>query len=113
RQPAGGERSRRRVPPVRQGDQGAADRQAEHALLPERGVRRSGARHLLLHGAVIPQAVPAYEAASGDEQREPGVARVLRLLPEIDRGYSYFRAGPRGGAARSCTVLGSVQWCSL
>src|SRR6266853_1516445 len=43
---------------LRQGDQGAADRQAEHALLPERGVRRGGARHLLLHGALIPQAVP-------------------------------------------------------
>src|SRR5439155_1141361 len=80
------------------GDQGAADCQAEHALLPERGVRRSGARHLLLHAALIPQAVSDDEAAGSDEQREPRVAGVLRLLPEKARGQPGLHAGSRRGA---------------
>src|SRR5689334_25141489 len=96
RSPAG-QRSRRRFHVLRQGDQGASDREAEHSLLPERGVRRGGARHLLLHGPVVSQAVSDHQAAGGDEQREPRVAGVLRLLPEKARRQSNLRAGSRRG----------------
>src|SRR5689334_23514245 len=76
RSPAG-QRSRRRFHVLRQGDQSASDRKAEHALLPERGVRRGGARHLLLHGPVVPQAVRSEEHTSELQSQFHLVCRLL------------------------------------
>src|SRR5439155_1252765 len=104
-QPPGGSRPRGRHPGAGEGGAEPPDRQAEHAILPDRAPRRGAARHVLLSGPRVPQALPGHPQGLARERRRPRLARVLRFLPQAAGRQSDLRAEPRGSAE----VLGPDQ----
>src|SRR5207249_635287 len=104
-QPPGGSRPRGRHPGAGEGGAEPPDRQAEHAILPDRAPRRGAARHVLLSGPRVPQALPGHPQGLARGRRRPRLARVLRFLPQAAGRQSDLRAEPRGSAE----VLGPDQ----
>jgi len=92
-----GQRSRRRAHVLRQGDQSAADRQAEYALSSERRVTTRRCTTLLLHGALIPQALPDDEAAAVMNSASLAWREYFDSSRKA-RGQSDLRAGREGRA---------------